>query len=605
MGNANPLRILFVDDIPSDTESAEREIRKSGLEFTSQRVSTKETFLKALEEFHPEVIVSDYSMPEFDGMQALKFSLEHDSWVPFILLLTGSAKEETAVAYKKAGASDYVIKENMTRLPFAVRDALEQKRIRVTRNEAERALHESEERYRTLITFSPDALYVHVNGRVTLVNPAMCRLLGANDPSQLLGKSVFEIVDPQYHEILRERLELVLGGQSAPLIEEKFIRLDGTVVDVEVNAVAIDLEEHTGVQVWARDITERKRTDEVLRESEERYRLLFESSLDGVLLTAPDGRILSANPAACEMLEATKEEICQAGRPGVIDMDDPRLLPLLEERRQKGKVKGELTLVTSRGTTFPAEITSAVFKDGHGRVQTSLIVRDITERRQAEDEIRESRTQLRALADYLQRVREDERTAIAREIHDELGQALTGIKMDLVWASARLSKTQKELRRKFSSSVKLVDSTIKTVRKISSELRPAVLDDLGLAAAIEWQAREFQDRTGVPCRIALPVEPPPINQARSTALFRMLQECLMNIIRHADARQVSITLRVEAGELLLTVEDDGKGISADKLNDPSSLGLLGMRERASALGGEVTITGMPRKGTKVIVRLPS
>ena len=160
MAQANALRILFVEDLPSDALLAERVIRKSGLEFSSQRVDTKDAMMKSLKEFRPDVIVSDYSMPEFDGMRALKLWLEYDSTIPFIML-TGSVNEETAVACMKAGAWDYVIKEHMTRLPFAVKDALAQREMRAARSEAERALRESEEKYRYMFANNPQPMWIY------------------------------------------------------------------------------------------------------------------------------------------------------------------------------------------------------------------------------------------------------------------------------------------------------------------------------------------------------------------------------------------------------------------------------------------------------------
>ena len=168
--------------------------------------------------------------------------------------------------------------------------------------------------------------------------------------------------------------------------------------------------------------------------------------------------------------------------------------------------------------------------------------RDITERKKAEEQLKGSTEQLRALSAHLQSVREEERTLISREIHDELGQELTGLKMDLSWLVKRLSKNQKSLISKTESMLKLVDSTIQTVRRISSELRPGVLDDLGLIAAIEWQAQDFENRTGITCDFSSSVEEIGLDRDRSTAVFRIFQETLTNVSRHAKATRVKISL---------------------------------------------------------------
>lgn len=204
MGNANPLRILFVEDVPSDAELAEKEIRKSGLAFTSERVDTKDAFLRALEDFWPDVIVSDYMMPEFDGMQALKLSLEHDSRIPFILL-TGSMNEETAVNCLRAGASDYVIKEHITRLPFAVKEALEQKKMRAAKDEAERGLRESESSLQAILRSTADGiLAINSDNKVLLANERFAEMwripqevLASKDDSVLLQYVLDQLIDAQ------------------------------------------------------------------------------------------------------------------------------------------------------------------------------------------------------------------------------------------------------------------------------------------------------------------------------------------------------------------------------------------------------------------------
>jgi PAS domain S-box-containing protein len=258
------------------------------------------------------------------------------------------------------------------------------------RKQAGGNLHKSEERYRTLVTLLPDALFVNVGARLVFANPALCRLLGADDPSQLIGKSVFEIIHPEDHEKVRGRTKLVLSGQPVPLLEEKYLRLDGTVIDVEVAAAAIDWQGSRGSQVIVRDISERKRAVADLRESEEKYRAFFESSMDAILLTSPDGSIQAANPAACKMLGRTEAEICAVGRNGLMDTNDPRLEALLAERMRTGKAFGELTMFRKDGSPFPIEMSSALFRDRQGNTRTSMVVRDVTERRRAEKAARVS-----------------------------------------------------------------------------------------------------------------------------------------------------------------------------------------------------------------------
>lgn len=232
------------------------------------------------------------------------------------------------------------------------------------------------------------------------------------------------------------------------------------------------------------------------------------------------------------------------------------------------------------------------------------LTREIAERSLVEHQLRESEKNLRALTAHLQCIREEEQTRIAREIHDELGQALTGLKMDLTWMTGRLPQDQKPLIEKADSMFNLIDTTIRSVRRISSGLRPEVLDEIGLAAAVGWQVRDFQVRTGIRCAVNLPPAGIDLDQERSTAAFRIFQELLTNVARHAGATRVDVVMRLDKGGLKLEVQDNGKGITAAEIQSPKSLGLLGMRERAFLFGGEVQIMGSHGKGTTVTVSIP-
>lgn len=245
----------------------------------------------------------------------------------------------------------------------------------------------------------------------------------------------------------------------------------------------------------------------------------------------------------------------------------------------------------------------SVFVELH-RKNTALS-NEIKDRLLAEEQLRESQVQLRALAARLVSVREEERTRIAREIHDELGQVLTGLKLDVTWLAKRLTKKQNELLEKTEGMRQLIDATVQQVRRISTGLRPEILDEMGLVAAIGWQAGEFQRRVGIRCRLRLPEDQISLDKERSTAVFRIFQEVLTNVARHARATSVHVDLAISEDNLTLQVADDGIGISADQVRSHDSLGLLGMRERAQLLGGDVSIHGAPSRGTTVSVSLPT
>lgn len=228
--------------------------------------------------------------------------------------------------------------------------------------------------------------------------------------------------------------------------------------------------------------------------------------------------------------------------------------------------------------------------------------------REAQNEVRESRERLRQLASHLETVREEERSRLAREIHDELGGILTALKMDISWLKRRAEARDERLGAKLASMTELTDGAIKTMRRIITDLRPSILDDLGLIPAIEWQLTEFQKRTGIQGELVLGHDPDVtganFGQAQSVATFRIFQESLTNIARHAQAQRVVVGAHLEDGALVLEVADDGRGIDETHLRKQGSYGVLGMRERARDLGGDLTITGAPGRGTAVQLRLP-
>ena len=219
--------------------------------------------------------------------------------------------------------------------------------------------------------------------------------------------------------------------------------------------------------------------------------------------------------------------------------------------------------------------------------------------------LRQTNGLLHALGDRLNSLLEDERSRIAREVHDELGQRLTGMKLDLIWLSRQLATPGfAPLRRKLKELSNEVDATVHTVRRIATELRPRILDDFGLVAALEWQAGIFQGRSGVRCSVVHHVGDATYGRDFSTAFFRMYQELMTNVIRHASATRVKATLTEEGGRLVLEVRDNGRGITDADLRSDRSIGLIGMRERAALAGGKIVFSGEPGKGTVARVCVP-
>lgn len=355
------------------------------------------------------------------------------------------------------------------------------------------------------------------------------------------------------------------------------------------------------------NIIERRKVEQALRESEEKYRDLYDNAPDMYHSIDADAIFIDCNETEARMLGYEKNELI--GRPitdifseasrAVHARDFPSI------KMQRVVLGLEREIVRKDGTTFPASLNVFVELDKNGAMlKTRTIMRDMTERKRVEEQLRNSRELLRNLSAHLQSVREEERRQIASEIHDELGQILTALKLDLSWLKRRLMKDDNDLISSVQTMINLVDKTIEVVQRISSELRPGVLDYLGLIAAIEWQMEEFRKRAGIRCNLSLDVEDLPLDQNRSTAVFRIFQETLTNVIRHSGATQVDVAVSIQCNAIVVQVQDNGKGITEAQLTSPTSFGIIGIRERVRFLGGEVKFRGVPGIGTTVLVNIP-
>ncbi len=272
--------------------------------------------------------------------------------------------------------------------------------------------------------------------------------------------------------------------------------------------------------------------------------------------------------------------------------------------RQMGKQR-VLFGLRSNGEEFPIEASISQVREGDSKLYT-VMLRDITERVKAEDAQRQSREELRELSANLQKVREDEKTRIARELHDDLGQQLTALKMDLTSVEQALEETaEPELLRQLQGMRRLIDVTVASVRRIAADLRPVMLDDLGLIPAIEWLANDFTNRYGIDVDRDIEVGDMHFSPTGATTLFRIVQEALTNVARHAEATLVNLTVRVEADACVVEVADNGHGATASAPSAEKSFGLLGIRERAYMLGGTVEIHASNGKGFALIVTFPA
>lgn len=480
------------------------------------------------------------------------------------------------------------------------------------RQKVEAALVKSEAQYRTIVDTAQEGIWLlDAEDRTSFVNQRLAEMLGCQ-PEEMLDRPIFDFID----EALRKEAHAHLERRRQGLREHydfRFRRKDGTDLwtIISANPILDPDGRYTGALKMVADITERKRAESRVRESE---RTLAEAQqiahLGNWRWDIPTGRLVWSNEmyriygVDPQQFNTTYDAYLDRVHP-----DDRELVRQLMDLAYEDHAPFafEHRLLRSDGTLRVVYAQGRVVLDPAGlpsyMIGTAL---DITERKQIETELEKSREQLRALSAHLQSVREQERTSIAREIHDELSQALTGLKMDLSWLQKNMdSAERKVLAKKLRSMTKLMDETIQTGRRISAELRPGALDDLGLAAAIEWQMQEFQTRTGIRCKLHSTVgEELDLGADGSTAMFRIFQETLSNVARHAQASRVQVSLTEENGYLILSVRDNGRGITQAEMDHPQSFGLIGMQERIHLLAGEIKLEGNPGKGTTVTVTVP-
>jgi PAS domain S-box-containing protein len=391
-----------------------------------------------------------------------------------------------------------------------------------------------------------------------------------------------------------------------------------TILDVVRSVLGIEAQDHPAAPVFFEREHTRLLTDKLfekvreleesnssLRASEAQYRLLFESSpLPGWIIDLESFSFQAVNDAALQHYGYSREEFLRMTTLDIRPSGEvPRLISKLRASQDDSITQsGPWTHRLKDGTLIEVETFTQLI-NFEGRPARLILVEDITERSRNETKLRESEQQLRELAGHLQHAREAERTRVARDLHDVLGQALTAIKMNVTWVLARLPDVQREVAQMLKGSVDLVDETIVTVRRLSADLRPGILD-LGLLAAIEWQAEEFQNRSDTACILDVSGEIDLLDPGTATEVFRIFQEILTNIARHAGATQVDVSLRQEAGALVLEVRDNGRGTTDEELNSRHALGILGMRERAALIGAALAIHGEPGCGTTVQLRVP-
>ncbi|MEA4909244.1 MAG: PAS domain S-box protein, partial [Anaerolineaceae bacterium] len=481
----------------------------------------------------------------------------------------------------------------------------------------EKALQESEQRFRLLYEDAPLGYQsLNAQGILVEVNHAWLNLLGYQ-AEEVLGCSFGGFLTPASREFFQGMFDQFIHNGRIHGAEFEVIRKNGSVLNVVIDGqLSFDAYGNfRQTHCILYDITDRKRAEQILQQSEERLRTIIENM--PVMLDAMDvdNNFVLWNRESERVTGYSEDEM--VGNPNAWDM-------LYPDQEYRQAMIAESIARSREKADFRSWIWNLTCKDGSVRniawsnISSEFPIAgwhswaigvDVTEQARAEVQLERSLNELRALSAHLQSVREEERASISREIHDELGQSLTGLKMDLYWLKSKIEKqdTQSVAQarlNKIASMVMVVDLIIDAVRRISTELRPSVLDTLGLVPAIEWLSKDFQSRSGTKCRFRSRLPDMEIDPKLSTALFRICQESLTNVVRHAQATRISISLRRENGDLVLEIQDNGTGIRQEDIEDIKSIGLIGMRERAHMFGGKIEFNGKSGIGTQILARFP-
>jgi signal transduction histidine kinase/FixJ family two-component response regulator len=482
-----PLRVLVVEDSEDDALLLLGELEDGGYEVAHQRVENEAEMRAALGSAAWDIVISDYTMPRFSGLAALRITQELRPDIPFIII-SGNIGEDVAAEAVRAGANDYLLKGNLWRLHPAVERELREAEGRRARRSIEDALRDSELRFRTLVSNMPGVVF-----QMTL------RRDGVFD---------FPYVSEGCYQLFGVRPQSL---QDNPQLFLEFM--------------------------------------------------------------VPEDRLAYSMALMNSALQFTT---------------------LNWEGRIRATHLGEKWI----------GLRSSPRRGADGNTVWDGLITNITQSKLAELEIRASREQIGALTSHLQTIKEEERAEIARNIHDDVGGTLVAIKIELTWLANKLPKTQRALIAKAKATEALVDRAIAETARVGHNLRPGILLEFGLAAAIESHAEEFAGRMGIPCKVTVRDADVDIAPNLALALFRIFQETLTNIAKHAHARRVNVLLSGDGGELRLEVSDDGRGIAREDRLKPSSFGLQGIEERVRHFGGAVNIDSVPGGGTLVKVAVP-
>ncbi|MFB3926715.1 MAG: PAS domain S-box protein [Syntrophales bacterium] len=554
--NGRRLRILILEDAETDAELMEDELLRAGVSFLSFRAETREAFCRLIRDVKPDLILADYSLPVFDGRSALAIANEKCPDVPFIFV-SGAMGEELAIELLKEGATDYVLKDRLSKLPAAVLRALREAEERTERKAAEKKLRDSEEKYRSLVESTGDSIYMlDAAGRYLFANGQYLSRRGLL-LAELIGRSYGDLHTLDEEKELNEKIKLVL--ETGETIQYENREPEGNRFFLKSLSPVRNLE--TGkpfcVTVISKDITKRRRAEEELKKAHLELEL----------------RVRDRTAELASSNEKLKKEIEER---------------ILAEEALQGAHR-EMEKRVEERTMELAEYNR-------------ILQTEIAERKRAEIVLQQYHKRLRSLTFELTLAEERERRRIATELHERLAQVLAMSKLKI--GLLRQSSTPKEWESPLTEILHLIDEAIRDTRSLTLELSSPVLDQFGFVAAMEWLTEKMQERYGIPISLEADGDMEVPDHDFQVLLYRSTRELIMNSIKHARAKRIKVVLKNEDPLIRIEVQDDGVGFDTIFMDWTNGFGLFSIRERLRHIGGRFHIESGAGKGTRVTMLAP-